>query len=67
MALENLKSSLGPSNKKGAVGTGSTYKPLEKGVSKLTSSRSKMGTPEKLGKIPKGPDTGGNIPAEKLG
>ena len=59
MALENLSSAYGPANKKGEQGTGSPYRPITQGVSKLTGTRSKLGTPEKLGAIPKGPDVFG--------
>jgi hypothetical protein len=68
MALENLKSKYGPYNKLGKPGTGEVRDALAletKGG--LAKHRSKLGTSEKLGKKPKGPDTGGNIPAEKLG
>ena len=68
MALENLRSALGPTNKKGKKGTGELFdtfgfENVEGGVS---GARSKYQTTEKVGKKPKGPDTGGNIPGEKL-
>ncbi len=63
MALENLKSGLGPTNKIGKSGTGQKPPAISGG---LTGPQSKYATPEKNGKLPKGPDTGGNIPAEKL-
>lgn len=69
MALENLKSKYGPQNKTGKPGTGQVNDTLGnyKGASALENSRSRLQTSEKKGKKPTGPDTGGNIPAEKLG
>jgi len=68
MALEKLKSKYGPQNKTGKPGTGEVRDKLgfESGGG-VTQGRSKYQTTEKLGKKPKGPDTGGNIPAESLG
>ena len=68
MALENLRSAYGPSNKKGQVGTGEVNDTLGnyKGASALENARSRFQTSEKKGKKPTGPDTGGNIPSEKL-
>tara|TARA_Y100001938_G_C7852013_1_gene311274 strand:- start:266 stop:484 length:219 start_codon:yes stop_codon:yes gene_type:complete len=68
MALENLRSAYGPTNKKGKKGTGEVFDTLgfENVEGGLTGARSKYQTIEKLGKKPKGPDTGGNLPPEKL-
>ena len=67
MALENQKSQLGPTNKIGQPGTGEVKDTLAfEGMGGLTSARSKYQTLEKLGSKPIGPDTGGNIPGEKL-
>lgn len=68
MALENLKSALGPTNKKGKKGTGELFDTLgfENVAGGLTGAKSKYATTEKVGKKPKGPDTGGNLPLEKL-
>jgi len=67
MALENLRSAYGPTNKKGKPGTGEVNDTLGnyKGASALETAKSRLQTPEKLGKRPTGPDTLGNIPAEK--
>jgi len=68
MALEKLKSKYGPQNKTGKPGTGEVRDKLgfESGGG-LAKNRSRLGTQEPAGKKPKGPDTGGNIPAESLG
>ena len=67
MALKDLKSKYGPTNKVGKPGTGEVFDTLgfETGTG-LTGAKSKYATPEKNGKLPKGPDTGGNLPAESL-
>ena len=68
MALENLRSAYGPTNKLGSKGTGEVNDSLGnyKGASALENARSRFQTTEKKGKKPTGPDTGGNLPAEKL-
>tara|TARA_Y100000034_G_scaffold62340_1_gene75614 strand:+ start:413 stop:628 length:216 start_codon:yes stop_codon:yes gene_type:complete len=68
MALENLKSAYGPTNKLGKPGTGELFDTLgfENVKGGLTGAKSKYATPEKNGKTPKAPDTGGNLPAEGL-
>jgi len=55
MALENLKSAMGPTNRIGKKGTGGNPATISGG---LTGAQSKYATPEKNGKTPKGPDTG---------
>jgi hypothetical protein len=68
MALEKLKSKYGPFNKSGKKGTGELRDTLAlEGMGGLANNKSRLGTQEPKGKKPKGPDTGGNIPAEKLG
>tara|TARA_A100001515_G_scaffold144369_1_gene148180 strand:- start:354 stop:578 length:225 start_codon:yes stop_codon:yes gene_type:complete len=68
MALEDLRSAYGPTNKKGKPGTGEVFDTLgfENVEGGLTGAKSKFATPEKRGKLPKGPDFGGNIPPEDL-
>tara|TARA_R110002051_G_scaffold323226_2_gene416144 strand:- start:411 stop:620 length:210 start_codon:yes stop_codon:yes gene_type:complete len=66
MALEDLQSILGPSNKKGEKGTGTGVDPLAKeGTSGLDEITSKHGGLEKIGDKPTGPDPLGNRPAER--
>jgi hypothetical protein len=68
MALETLKSKYGPYNKIGKPGTGEIYDTLAfESMGGLATSQSRLGTKGAIGKKPKGPDTGGNIPAEKIG
>ena len=68
MALQDLKSKYGPTNKVGKKGTGERFDSLgfEKVAGGLTGAKSRYGTQESNGKKPKGPDTGGNMPSEKL-
>jgi|TARA_B100000519_G_C14090400_1_gene366028 hypothetical protein len=69
MALEDLKSAYGPTNKKGKPGTGQVFDSLAyEGVSGFEGvfHTSKYSTKGKPGKPVKGPDTGGNIPPESL-
>ena len=66
MALEDLQSNYGPSNKKGDKGTGTNVDPLAKeltaGLEEITS---KHGGTEKIGEKPTGPDPFANRPAER--
>ena len=68
MALGDLKSMLGPTNKIGEKGTGEVNDLFGnfEGGSALEVPKSRFATTEANGKKPTGPDTGGNIPAEKL-
>ncbi len=67
MALGELKSMLGPTNKVGQPGTGEVKDKLAfENTGGVSAARSKYQTQEKAGKKPTGPDTGGNIPGEKL-
>ena len=68
MALKDMKSMLGPTNNVGQPGTGEvndTFGNFE-GGSALEVPKSRFATQEANGSKPTGPDTGGNIPAEKL-
>ena len=66
MALENLQSNYGPTNKKGQKGTGTTVDTLaNEGTKGLAAGGSKYQTSEKIGTKPSGPDPMGNIPAER--
>ena len=66
MALEDLQSQYGPTNKKGIKGTGETVDTLafETGVGH-EGAKSKYQTTEKNGQKPTGTDVFGNIPAER--
>jgi len=66
MALEDLQSAYGPTNKKGKKGTGETVDTLafETGVGH-EGAKSKYQTSEKNGQKPTGTDPFGNIPAER--
>ena len=68
MALEDLQSQYGPTNKKGQKGTGEIKDTLarENGLG-LAAGGSKYQTSEKVGTKPTGPDVFGNIPAERSG
>ena len=74
MALEDLQSQYGPTNKKGSKGTGEVFDTLAyegttgtvKGQrSGLIDGQSKYADSSKNGKKPTGPDVFGNIPAER--
>ena len=74
MALEDLQSQYGPTNKKGQRGTGETFDTLANegtvGTVKgqrtgLIDGQSKYADSSKNGKKPTGPDIFGNIPAER--
>jgi len=66
MALEDLQSNYGPSNKKGEKGTGTTVDTLaNEGTAGLGESTSRYGGSEKIGEKPTGPDPFGNKPAER--
>tara|TARA_R110002051_G_scaffold186268_2_gene255599 strand:- start:1121 stop:1330 length:210 start_codon:yes stop_codon:yes gene_type:complete len=66
MALEDLQSTLGPANKKGEKGTGSTVDPLaNEGTTGMAEATSRYSTSEKMGEKPTGPDPLGNKPAER--
>ena len=68
MALEDLQSQYGPTNKKGQRGTGVGVDTLAgEGQGNLghAANKSKYGTSEKIGTPPTGPDPLGNIPAER--
>jgi len=66
MALEDLISTLGPSNKKGDKGTGTGVDPFaNEGTTGLEEIPSKHGGSEKIGEKPTGPDPLGNRPAER--
>ena len=70
MALEDLQSQYGPSNKKGQVGTGKKVDTFafegqkNKGLEENFNNSIYAGT-EKPGKKPTGTDPFGNIPAER--
>ena len=67
MALGDLKSMLGPTNKVGEKGTGEVKDIFAfENTGGVANTKSKYQTSEKLGKKPTGPDTGGNIPGEGL-
>jgi len=66
MALADLQSTYGPSNKKGEKGTGSVVDPLaNEGTGGMAEATSRYSTSEKAGEKPSGPDPLGNIPAER--
>ena len=66
MALEDLISQYGPSNKKGEKGTGTDVDTLANEATKgLEELQSNYGTTEKIGTKPTGPDPMGNRPAER--
>ncbi len=68
MALEDLQSQYGPTNKKGQRGTGvgvDTLAGEDQGNLGQAANRSKYQTSEKIGTKPTGPDVFGNIPAER--
>jgi hypothetical protein len=66
MALEDLQSAYGPTNKRGQKGTGESFDTLaNEGTSGLAAGGSKYQTSEKVGTKPSGPDPLGNIPAER--
>jgi|TARA_Y100001963_G_C6493668_1_gene314614 hypothetical protein len=68
MALEDLQSQYGPTNKKGEKGTGSTVDTFAfEGKKNLgvEGVKSKYATSEKNGTKPTGTDVFGNIPAER--
>ena len=66
MALEDLQSAYGPTNKRGQKGTGELFDTLaNEGTSGLAAGGSKYQTSEKVGTKPSGPDPLGNIPAER--
>ena len=68
MALKDMKSALGPTNSIGTPGTGEindTFGNFD-GAAALEIPKSRFATQEANGAKPTGPDTGGNIPAEKL-
>ena len=66
MALEDLQSTYGPSNKKGEKGTGVSVDPLaNEQTTGMAEATSRYGGSEKIGEKPSGPDAMGNIPAER--
>ena len=68
MALGDMKSMLGPTNKIGEKGTGEVndvFGNFEGGTA-LEIPKSRFATAEANGAKPTGPDTGGNIPGEGL-
>ena len=70
MALEDLQSQYGPTNKKGQIGTGKNVDTLAfdgKGNKGLEANfnNSQYAGSEKPGKKPTGTDPFGNIPAER--
>ena len=70
MALEDLQSQYGPFNPKGQKGTGETKDLLAFEPQRVTGhdknfNTSLYATSEQPGKKPSGPDTLGNIPAER--
>ena len=66
MALEDLQSQYGPTNKKGQIGTGKNVDTFAREDGKgLQSGGSKYGPTSKVGTKPTGPDVMGNIPAER--
>ena len=68
MALEDLQSQYGPTNKKGQTGTGTSVDTLAgEGENNLgnAANKSKYGPTSKVGVKPTGPDPFGNIPAER--
>ena len=68
MALEDLQSQYGPTNKKGQKGTGEVADTFAREDGKgLQMGGSKYGSTSKVGTKPTGPDLFGNIPAERSG
>ena len=68
MALEDLQSQYGPTNKKGQQGTGTTVDTLAREDGRgLAVGGSKYGPTSKIGTKPTGPDPFGNIPPERSG
>ena len=68
MALEDLQSQYGPTNKKGQVGTGKNVDTLafeQNGGLAQNFNGSKYAGTEKIGQKPSGTDPFGNIPAER--
>ena len=66
MALEDLQSNYGPTNKKGEKGTGKSVDPLaNEGTTGMAEATSRYGGSEKIGEKPSGPDPLGNKPAER--
>ena len=67
MALEDLKSDYGPTNKKGQKGTGKNVDVFanEGGALDTVFNQSKYALSSKPGSKPTGPDPFGNIPAER--
>ena len=74
MALEDLQSQYGPTNKKGVKGTGEVFDTLaNEGTigtvngqrTGLIDAQSKYADSSKNGKKPTGPDPFGNIPPER--
>ena len=66
MALEDLQSQYGPTNKKGEKGTGEIKDTLARETGNgLAAGGSKYQTSEKVGVKPTGTDPFGNIPAER--
>ncbi len=67
MALGDLKSMLGPTNKVGEKGTGEVKDIFAfENTGGVENARSKYQTLEAKGAKPTGPDTGGNMPGEAL-
>jgi hypothetical protein len=72
MALEDLQSAYGPTNKKGDIGTGAKVDVFAgEGAKNLGHETkfqgSKYSGAEKIGQKPTAPDVFGNIPAERSG
>ena len=68
MALEDLQSQYGPTNKKGQKSTGTQVDLFAREDSKgLQVGGSKYGPTSKAGTKPTGPDVFGNIPPERSG
>ena len=66
MALEDLQSQYGPTNKKGQKGTGEVRDTFAREDGKgLAAGGSKYQTTEKIGTKPTGPDPMGNMPPER--
>ena len=67
MALEDLQSDYGPTNKKGQPGTGKNVDVFANEGNALDKSfkQSKYALSSKPGSKPTGPDPFGNIPAER--
>ena len=68
MALEDLQSQYGPTNKKGTKGTGKNVDTFaDEGTAGLEDRQSAYAHTSKKGTKPSGPDPFGNIPAERSG